>query len=84
MPRGERVRRKAMERPDRSRKSNLRRLDQEQEGSKIYLWRLYVLEEAGMPRGLAKKLADSDFDLHKATKMLTAGCSPEQLLDIAL
>jgi hypothetical protein len=83
MPRGERVRRKKMERPDRSQKSSLP-IGKEQEGSKIYLWRLRQLRLAGMPNALAKKIADSDFDLHKALDMLAAGCSPETLLDIAL
>lgn len=84
MPRGERVRRKQMPGGKRipvSREpSNLG----EPEGHKVYLWRLDNLERAGMPRALAKKLADNEFDLWKAVEMLAAGCSPELLLDIAL
>jgi hypothetical protein len=57
---------------------------QETESHRVFLWRLSELERAGMPRQLAKRVAESDFDLRKAVDMLAAGCSPELLLEIAL
>lgn len=80
MPRGERVRRRVKKS---SRKKDLP-VQKETEAQKVYIWRLRELERAGMPRMLAKKVADSEFDLETARQMLAAGCSPELLLDIAL
>lgn len=57
---------------------------QESEAHRVYLWRLESLEAAGMPKALAKLVADSSFDLRKAEEMLADGCSPELLLKIAL
>lgn len=56
----------------------------EPESHRVFTWRLKVLEDAGAPREVAKRVADSDFDLHKAADMLAAGCSPETLLKIVL
>lgn len=57
---------------------------EESESHRVFLWRLKCLEQAGMPRELAKRVADSDFDLHTATDMLAANCPHETLLTIAL
>lgn len=57
---------------------------QETEAHKVYLWRLRVLTKAGLPPQIAKPIADSEFDLHKAEEMLAAGCSHDTLLRIAL
>lgn len=57
---------------------------EESEAHRVYLMRLDRLEKAGMPRQLAKRIAESDFDLHKAEDMLAAGCSHELLMDIVL
>jgi hypothetical protein len=56
----------------------------ETEAQKVYIWRLRELERAGMPRQFAKRVADSDYDLHRCLDMLAAGCSPELLIDIVL
>ena len=81
MPRSERVKRQVKRAP--RIKKNLP-VERESPAQRLYLWRLDQLERAGMPRRLAKKIADSEFDLHTATDMLAAGCSPELLLEIAL
>lgn len=57
---------------------------EESEAHRVFLWRLKRLERAGMPRQLAKRVADTDFDLATAEEMLAAGCSHDLLLDIAL
>ncbi len=53
------------------------------EAQRVYGWRLCELKRAGMPPLLAMKVADSDFDLHRALAALDAGCTPETLADIA-
>jgi hypothetical protein len=46
---------------------------------------LHVLvEEAGYPPELAKKLAHSDVDLHQAVELVQSGCTHETAADILL
>lgn len=56
----------------------------ESEAHRVYIWRLSELKKAGLDSDAAKRLADSDFDLHKALEMLENGCSSDLLLEIAL
>lgn len=56
------------------------------EQTKVELWRLHVLVEAGYPIDQAEKLAAAgDVDLHTATTLVTErGCKPELAAEILL
>ena len=54
------------------------------EHEKVVSWRLHVLIEAGYPSELAKKIANSDADLHHAVELVLAGCSHETAAEILL
>ena len=59
-------------------------IEQTSERSKVESWRLHVLIEAGYPLPLAERLAVSEADLHRATELVTQGCSPETAAEILL
>ncbi len=40
-------------------------------------WRHHVLAEAGYPDEIARSIAESDADLHRAVELLRVGCEPE-------
>lgn len=46
------------------------------EREKVEGWRLHVLLEAGYPLPIARRLAESDIDLHRAVELVEAGCKP--------
>jgi purine nucleoside phosphorylase len=54
------------------------------ENEKVVSWRLHVLMEAGYPPELAKKIANSEADLHHAVELVVAGCSHETAAEILL
>jgi hypothetical protein len=54
------------------------------ENEKVVSWRLHVLIEAGYPADIAKKIANSDADLHHAEELIAAGCSFETAAEILL
>lgn len=54
------------------------------ENEKVVSWRLHVLMEAGYPPDIAKKIANSDADLHHAVELVLAGCSHETAAEILL
>ena len=56
----------------------------ETEEHKVYLWRLRCLEEAGIDTDAAKRIADTEFDLHVCLGMISSGCPTETLLRIVL
>jgi hypothetical protein len=49
-----------------------------------YLWKVARLEEAGFDHFSAYRLSFNDCDWHEAARMLRAGASQEQILDILL
>ncbi len=83
MPRGERTRRR-VKKMARQQKVRDLAVTGETEQHKVYLWRLKCLKEAGLDADAAKRVADTDFDLHRCLDMLAAGCSHELLLEIVL
>jgi hypothetical protein len=57
----------------------------ETERERIARWRKEELERAGFERAAASLVAARlDVDLHRATDLLRAGCSPELALEILL
>jgi hypothetical protein len=57
----------------------------ESEIERIERWRAEELERAGYPPSDAVELAARhDVDLHRATELLAAGCSPDLALRILL
>lgn len=59
--------------------TNLRPTEQEL----VERWRAQELERAGFPEAIASELAArTDVDLHRATEMIAAGCTPELAADI--
>lgn len=44
------------------------------EQDKVEVWRLHVLEGAGYPTPLARQIASSGADLHRAVELVEAGC----------
>lgn len=50
----------------------------------VEAWRRTALEQAGVPRVTARRLAAADADLHVMLDALRAGCSTEQLRRIFL
>ena len=40
-------------------------------------WRHHVLAEAGYTDEIARTIAESDADLHRAVELLRVGCEPE-------
>jgi hypothetical protein len=54
------------------------------ETEKVVSWRLHVLMDAGYPQDLAKKIANSEADLHHAVELVRAGCSHETAAEILL
>jgi hypothetical protein len=40
-------------------------------------WRQHVLAEAGYSEEIARSIAESDADLHRAVELLQRGCEPE-------
>ena len=54
------------------------------ENEKVVSWRLHVLIEAGYPAELAKQIATSDADLHRAVELVLAGCTHETAAEILL
>ena len=57
----------------------------ETERDRITRWRTEELERAGFePRGASLIASRWDVDLHHATDLLRAGCSPELALQILL
>jgi hypothetical protein len=53
-------------------------------GQQVEDWRLHVLIEAGYPLSLAKRLAASDADLHRAVELVGSGCDHETAADVLL
>lgn len=56
----------------------------ETEQHRLFLWRKHELEKAGLDSDAARRIAETDYDLHSAIAMLDAGCSPALLLSIVL
>jgi hypothetical protein len=56
----------------------------ETEDERIAFWRFLVLVHAGYPRALARQLATSAADIHRATSLLAAGCPPPLAVRILL
>jgi hypothetical protein len=54
------------------------------EREKVVSWRLHVLIEAGYPRELAERIAQSEADLHHAVELVLAGCAHETAGNILL
>jgi len=75
-----------MARRNRTAMDELTLLDPEQdERGKVESWRLHVLIEAGYPRPLAERLAQSGADLHEAVELVDRrGCAPEVAAQILL
>lgn len=55
----------------------------ETEEGRVFQWRYESLLREGLDDDQATLVALSEFDLHQAIRMLSNGCSPEQLVDIA-
>lgn len=53
------------------------------EADRVFAWRYELLLRDGCSDLEATAIAASGFDLHRARKMLEAGCSTEQLAEIA-
>jgi len=51
---------------------------------KVQDWRLHVLIEAGYPERQAKKVAQSEADLHLAVELVGVGCDPVTATKILL
>jgi hypothetical protein len=54
------------------------------ETQKVEDWRLHVLIEAGYPLSMAKRLAQSEADLHLAVNLVGNGCSHGTAVEILL
>lgn len=55
----------------------------ETEEDRVFRWRYETLLRRGLSDLEATAVAASGFDLHRAGEMLTAGCSPADLAEIA-